>query len=121
MGAAPPRLKFCPTRMPDEVHLVEVVHAGTPECPVGGRKTRRPDDVRLDSKTGGEAENRPGVLGNVGLEKRDAHVCLRGVMVLRAGPGGLWRKRMERNVLCDFSSFRHTVAFPLALPWQGCQ
>ena len=36
-------------------------------------KARGLDDVRLEAEAGGEAKNRPGVLGDIGLEKRDAH------------------------------------------------
>ena len=62
--------------MAHDFHLIEVVHSGAAEVPVGDRKTGRLDDVRLDIQAGAEAENRSGVLRNVRLEKSYAHgVC----------------------------------------------
>jgi len=54
-------------------HLVEVVHPGTAERPVGHRKPGRLDDMRRHPQAGGEPENRPGILGNVRLVERDPH------------------------------------------------
>ncbi len=67
-----------------ELHPVEVVHAGAAERPVGGREAGRLDDVRLAAQAGAEAQDRPGVLGDVGLEEGDAHVVL-AVIVSRGG------------------------------------
>ena len=61
-------------RMTQDVHLIEIVHAGPPKGAVGGRKAGRLDDVRLDAEAGGETENGPRVLGNIGLEQRNAQV-----------------------------------------------
>ena len=46
---------------------------GAAEGPVGHREAGRLDDVRLDAETGREAENRAGVLRDIGLVERDAH------------------------------------------------
>jgi hypothetical protein len=59
--------------MAHDLHVIEVVHPGAAERPVGGGKAGRLDDVRFDAEAGGEAKDGPGVLGNVGLEKGDAH------------------------------------------------
>jgi hypothetical protein len=54
-------------------HLVEIIHAGPAEMPVGYRKTCRFNDVGRDVQAGAEPQNRPGILGNVGLKKRNLH------------------------------------------------
>ena len=57
---------------------VEVIHPGAAERAVRGREACRLDDVRLEAEARGETKNRPRVLGNVGLEKRDLHGLGRG-------------------------------------------
>jgi hypothetical protein len=59
--------------MSHDLHVIEVVHPGAAERPVGGGKAGGLDDVRFDAEAGGEAKDSPGVLGNVGLEQGDAH------------------------------------------------
>jgi hypothetical protein len=54
-------------------HLVEVIHAGPAEMSVGHRKTGGFDDMGGHIKARTETKNRPGVLGDVGLEKRNLH------------------------------------------------
>ena len=62
--------------MADDCDLIEVIHSGPSEVPVGDRKARRLDDMRLDIQARAQAENRSGVLWNVRLEKSYAHgVC----------------------------------------------
>ena len=56
------------------VDLIEVIHARPAEMPVGDRKAGRLDDMGRHTQAGTQPENRPGVLGDVGLEKRDLHV-----------------------------------------------
>src|SRR5262249_17762836 len=70
---APPLFERGPGQVAHERHLVEIVHAGAAERAVAGGKARRLDDVRLEAEAGGEAKNRSGVLGDVGLIKREAH------------------------------------------------
>ena len=55
------------------VDLVEIVHAGPAEMPVGDRKAGRLDDMGGHVQAGAQAQNRSGVLGDVGLEKRNLH------------------------------------------------
>jgi hypothetical protein len=52
---------------------IEVVHPGAAEGAVGGRESRRLDDMGLDAETGAQAQNRSGVLRNIGLVESDAH------------------------------------------------
>jgi hypothetical protein len=59
--------------MPRERNLVEVVHSGPAEGAVGDREAGRLDDMRRDAEAGGEAQNRAGVLRDVGLEQSDPH------------------------------------------------
>src|SRR5438309_1595384 len=70
---ASPGLERLPARMAPDRHPIEVIHACATERAIGGRETGRLDDLRLDAETCGQAKNGPGVLGNVGLEKRDPH------------------------------------------------
>ena len=61
-------------------HLIEIIHAGPAEMPVGDRKTRRLDNMGLDIQACAKPQNRARILRDVGLEKCDLH----SVMV----PGG---------------------------------
>src|SRR6185369_4981791 len=73
-GGAAPRLEGLPALMAYDVHPIEIVHAGPPEGAVGGGKARRFDDMRLDAETCGQTKNGPRVLGNIGLEQRNAQM-----------------------------------------------
>src|SRR5689334_10892994 len=71
--AAPPAFERFPGRMPRELHLIEIVHAGAAKRAIARRKARWFDQMRLDAEAGGESENRSGVLRDVGLEEGNAH------------------------------------------------
>jgi hypothetical protein len=53
--------------------MVEIVHAGPAEVAVGDRKARGLDNMGRHIQTRAEAQNRSGVLGDIGLEKRNLH------------------------------------------------
>ena len=53
--------------------MVEIVHAGPAEVPVGDRKAGGLDDMGRHIQARAQAQNCSGVLGDVGLEKRDLH------------------------------------------------
>ena len=53
--------------------VIEVVHSRPAEMPVRDRKAGRLDDVGGHVQARAQAQNCPGVLGDVGLEKRDLH------------------------------------------------
>ena len=53
--------------------MIEIIHAGAAEVPVGYRKAGGLDDVGGHVEACAETENRPGVLRNIGLEKRYLH------------------------------------------------
>ena len=59
--------------MARNVHMVEIVHAGTAEVPVGDRKSRRFDNMGRYIEACAQTQNRSGVLGDVGLEKCNLH------------------------------------------------
>jgi hypothetical protein len=66
-------LEFWPGIVAHDGHLVEIIHAGPAEMAVGNRKAGGLDDVSRHVEAGAETQNRPGVLGNIGLEKRNLH------------------------------------------------
>src|SRR3954471_1761387 len=97
-GGAAPRLERLPALMAHDVHLIEIVHAGPPEGAVGGGKARRFDDMRFDAETGGQTKNGPRVLGNIGLEQRNAQVW--GQASSRSGrPSSERPRRREESAL----------------------
>jgi hypothetical protein len=61
--------------MPHNGGSVEIIHAGATQRPVGRRKTGGLDDVRLNPEARSQAQNGPGVLRDIRLEKRkpDGH------------------------------------------------
>src|SRR5262245_45087632 len=72
-GLAPPALEGRPRGVPHERDAVEVIHAGAAKGAIGRGKAGRLDDVRLHAQAGTQAQNRPGVLGDVGLVQSDPH------------------------------------------------
>ena len=73
----PPVFEGRPRGMPRQRHVIEVVHSGATEGAVGDRKASRLDDVRRHAKAGGEAQNRSGILRDVGLVQGDLHGALK--------------------------------------------
>jgi hypothetical protein len=72
-------------------HLIEIIHAGAAKVAVGNRKTRGFDDMGRDIQARAQAQDRPGVLGDVGLEKCNLHL----LMALR-----LAMKCLNKSSLC---------------------
>jgi hypothetical protein len=81
---------------------VEIVHAGAAKGAVGHGEAGRLDDMRLETQARAQAQNRSGVLRDIGLVKGDAHACH------SAAEG---RK----------STLRGALVGTLALSRQGCQ
>jgi hypothetical protein len=54
-------------------HVIEVVHSRPAEMPVGGREAGRLDDMGGRAQARAQAQNRAGVLGDIGLEEGDVH------------------------------------------------
>ena len=81
----------------DDVDLVEIVHAGAAERPVGDRETGRLDDVRLDSEARAQPQDGTGVLGNIRLVEGDPHRCRPVMKTALAGRS----KGMSANDLCN--------------------
>jgi hypothetical protein len=80
---------------------------------VGHRKSGRLDDMGLHGEAGAEAQNRPGVLRDVGLKKDDSH------RTAAFGPGGKVEEKSQRRA----HLVRRTKCADsgLALSRQGCQ
>ena len=53
--------------------VIEIVHSRPAEMPVGDRKSGRLDDMGGRAQACAQAQNRSGVLGDVGLEEGDVH------------------------------------------------
>jgi hypothetical protein len=53
--------------------MVEIVHAGPAEVPVGDREACGLDNMGRYIQARAQAQNRSGILGDVGLEKRNLH------------------------------------------------
>src|SRR6185503_8564057 len=68
-----PLFEFGPGSVARPTHPIEIVHAGAAEMAIGDGKSRRFDDVGGNVHAGAKPENGPGVLGNIGLKKRDLH------------------------------------------------
>src|SRR5205085_5868201 len=98
-----------PARVSHDRHAIEVVHPGPPEGTIRGWKARRLDDVGFDPKAGGEAQNRTGVLRNVGLVEGDPH----GGRF--APPSSRVNARIARSAK-DLCNFRALPLCGLALP-----
>ena len=120
LGAAP-GFERLPAGVARDVHLIEIVHAGAAECAIGGREAGGLDDVRLEAEAGGEAQDRPGILGNVGLNSAMRMVKLAVSRRFRQR-GQLARINPTSKGFVACADLRAVCGTaPLALPWQGCQ
>jgi hypothetical protein len=68
-----PLFEFRPGIVTHQGNLIEIIHPGPAEVAVGHRESRRLDDMGGHVQAGAEAQDRAGVLGNVGLKQRDLH------------------------------------------------
>ena len=68
-----PMFEFRPGIVARPAHLIEIIHAGPAEKLVRYRKSRRLDDVGGHVHARAKPQNRPRVLGDIGLKKRDLH------------------------------------------------
>ena len=75
--------------MPGNGNVVEIVHAGPAEMPVGHRKPSRLNDMRRHIQAGAEPQNGAGILGNVGLVEGEVHSMdmVQSAPIDRAAPG----------------------------------
>jgi len=51
----------------DLIDPVEIIHPGASHARIGPHEPARLDDIDTDGGTGGQTQDRAGVLGNVGL------------------------------------------------------
>jgi len=80
-----PILEGVPVDMPGQGSHFEVVHAGALECFVGERKAGRLDDIDAKAEASGEAQDCPGIAGNVRLVERDAETTVHFRVLLISG------------------------------------
>ncbi len=84
--------------MPDQGDLLQVVHAGALQRPVGKVEAGRLDDVDFHPQAGAQSEDRAGVLRDVGLvENKGNHG--------RAKPAG-WRRVKPHAFVRSFQAGR---------------
>jgi hypothetical protein len=80
-----PVLEGFPIGMARKRRHFEVVHAGPFQRPVGEREARRLDDLDAQIETGGEAQDCPGVAGDIRLVERDAETIVHFRILLISG------------------------------------
>ena len=66
---APPGFELAPGAVAHDGDGIKIIHPGAAEGAVGGRKSGRLDDVRLDAATRTQPQDGSGVLRDVGLIK----------------------------------------------------
>lgn len=91
-----PFLEGVPVGMAGKRRHFEIVHAGAFQRPIGERETGRLDDVDAKIKAGGEAQDRPGIAGDIRLVEPDAETVVHFRILLisgrtATGGSGFWR------------------------------
>jgi hypothetical protein len=56
-----------------KLDLLEIIHPGAPELGIGPHESARADHVGGHAEAGAKAQHGPAILGDVGLEKGEAH------------------------------------------------
>src|SRR6185503_14216193 len=67
------RAERLPRAVPCELDLIQIIHAGALQMAVVPDEAERLDEIGGDPQAGAEAQNRAGVLRNIGLIKREPH------------------------------------------------
>lgn len=80
-----PVLEGVPVDMPGQISHFEVVHAGPFERPIGKWKAGRFDDVDTKPEASGEAQDCPGIAGDIRLVERDAETTVHFRVFLISG------------------------------------
>jgi hypothetical protein len=78
LRVATPFLEGAPGIMTVDRYMIEIIHSGATELTIRTGKAGRSDDRRRDAKTGASPQYRAGILGDVGLVKRQAQMFGRG-------------------------------------------
>ena len=89
-GGAAPGVEGPPMGIAGDLDMVEIIHAGPPEMPVGHRESGGLDNRRGEPETGAHPQNRARVLRNIWLIKRHRkgrdlvrlHICLPNVQMI---------------------------------------
>ena len=117
-----PILEGVPVDMPGQGSHFEVVHAGALECFVGERKAGRLDDIDAETEAGGEAQDCPGVAGDVRLVEGDAETVVHFRVFLISGrsataSGWFW-KLLDLRVAI-FCEVKYTASIVNPNRWRG--
>ena len=80
-----PLLEGVPVGMTGHSSHFEVIHAGPFQRTVGEREAGRFDDIDGEVEAGGEAQDRPGIAGNIRLVERDAETIVHFRILLISG------------------------------------
>src|SRR5438552_4703436 len=80
-----PFLEGVPVGMAGNRRHFEIVHAGPLQRPIAEREAGRLDDVDAEIKAGGEAQDCPGVAGDIRLVERDAETGVHFRILLISG------------------------------------
>lgn len=80
-----PVLEGVPVDMPGERRHFEVVHAGPFQRPVTEREARRFDNVDAKTEASGEAQDSPGIAGDIRLVERDTETVVHFRVFLISG------------------------------------
>src|SRR5690242_9196806 len=131
-----PFFELCPGIVSRPVDLIEVIHASAAEMSVRHCKPCGFDDMGGHVHAGAKPKNRPGVLGDVGLEKRDLHfvaaLLVRNSCMarrwsgfdIRYSPGREFAKRMSNPKLHQnliFASGPLILTFAKVPAATGCE
>ena len=90
-----------------DLHLCGIIEQRPPQPPVVEDKTEGLDQVDLDPETGGEAQQRPGILRNVGFEQSQAQIGCSGQVAEM--PVALYRTRIDPASLPFYAAVCHIV------------
>ena len=86
--------KAPPGLVADDIDPVQIVHPGAPQARVGPNEAARLDDIDADRGTGGQPQDRAGVLGYVGLIEGETH----GYLAAPVGTQGGFASRANRII-----------------------
>ena len=64
--------------MATNAHVCGIIEQGPLQPPVVEHETERLDQIDRDPETGGEAEQRPGILRDIGFEQSEAQIVCSG-------------------------------------------
>ena len=117
-----PILEGVPVDMPGQSSHFEVVHAGTFQRFVGEREAGRLDNVDAKAKARGEAQDCPGVAGDVRLVEGDAETVVHFRVFLisgRSATAGSWFWKLLDLRVAIFCGVEYTASIVNPNRWRG--